>query len=243
MSAAMPLPKPDLPTGPHLVRWDVTEFHNMKEHGIFRGQWVFLIKGELFEQHHKHPSDPNPRPFRWTREQYRMLGKLGFLDNRRVELINGEIHEMSPINWPHVLGIRNTADALRVVFVGIAWVSEQSPIAVSISYPQPDVAVIPGRPADYTDHPTTALLVVEVADTTLNHDLTTKAELYATAGIADYWVLDVDGRQLHVFRDPVPLPTGLGATAYRTHLTFGPADSVAPLAAPASPVRVADLLP
>jgi len=67
--------------------------------------------------------------------------------------------------------------------------------------------------------------------------------LYATAGIADYWVLDVDGRRLLVFRDPVPLPAGLGATAYHTHLTLTDAESISPLAAPAAVVRVADLPP
>ena len=108
----------------------------------------------------------------------------------------------------------------------------------------PDSAVVPGSPRDYHGrHPTTAALVVEVADTTLTTDTTEKAERYVTAGVADYWVLDVDGRRLLVFRDPAPLPAGLGATAYRTCLALGPADTVAPLAAPNNPVAVADLLP
>jgi Uma2 family endonuclease len=85
--------------------------------------------------------------------------------------------------------------------------------------------------------------VVEVADSTLDQDTTTKAELYATAGIPDYWVLDVDGRRLLVFRDPAPLPTGLGATAYQTHLMLNPTDTVSPLATPTAVIRVADLLP
>ncbi len=74
-------------------------------------------------------------------------------------------------------------------------------------------------------------------------DTTTKAELYATAGVPDYWVIDLENRQLLIYRDPVALPAGLGATAYRTHLAFGPNDSVSPLAAPTASVKVADLLP
>jgi Uma2 family endonuclease len=107
------------------------------------------------------------------------------------------------------------------------------------------VAVIPGAKRNYTDHPTVAALLVEIADTTLSKDITTKAELYATAGIADYWVLDVENRQLHIFRDPqpLPLPTELAATAYQTHLTLGSNDTVSPLAAPNAVIRVADLLP
>ena len=80
-------------------------------------------------------------------------------------------------------------------------------------------------------------------ESSLFFDTTTKAELYATAGIPDYWVIDLENRQLLVYRDPVPLPAGLGATAYPTHLTFGPNDCVSPLAVPTASVKVADLLP
>ena len=121
----------------------------------------------------------------------------------------------------------------------------QSPLHVDEhNDPLPDLAVVQGGPRDYFDcHPTTAVLVVEVSDTTLRSDLTEKAERYATAGVADYWVLDVENRQLHVFRDPQSLPKGLGATAYRTHLTLAPTDRVSPLAVPTAAVLVGELLP
>ena len=92
-----------------------------------------------------------------------------------------------------------------------------------------------------TGHPTTASLVVEIADTTLTLDMTEKAELYATAGIADYWIVDLNARRLLVLRDPAPIAAG--GFAYRTQRVLGPADAVAPLAAPDATVRVADLLP
>jgi len=104
------------------------------------------------------------------------------------------------------------------------------------------VAVVAGTPRDYlVSHPTTAVVIVEVADTSLTYDLTTKAEVYAAAGIADYWVLDLAGRALHVLRDPRPVAAG--GAAYRSHQILGPADSVAPLATPAAHVAVANLLP
>lgn len=84
---------------------------------------------------------------------------------------------------------------------------------------------------------------MEASDSTLAYDLTTKAEMFATAGVAEYGVLDVENRELHVFRDPQPLRTELGATAYQTHDTFGPNDSASPLAAPRAVIRVDDLLP
>jgi Uma2 family endonuclease len=186
-----------------------------------------------------------PRPWRWTREEYYRLGELGFFRGRRVELIRGEIVEMSPINWPHALGVDLVSSALAFAFATGYFVRMQQPFSVPGaapgSEPQPDVAVIPGGPRDYTDHPTVATILVEVADTTLFYDTTTKAELYATAGIADYWVLDITNRQLHVFRDPTPIPDG--GQAYHIHQTLGPGDSVSPLAAPQATIRVADLLP
>ena len=66
--------------------------------------------------------------------------------------------------------------------------------------------------------------------------------MYATAGIPEYWVLDLEGKQLHVFRDPQPLRAALEATAYATRLTYSPGDAVTPLHA-ATAVAVADLLP
>lgn len=187
---------------------------------------------------------PPARPIRFSREDYFRLAAIGFFEGKRVERIRGEVVEMSPTDWAHVVGCRKTGEVLEAVFAGVGWVSRgDQPIALADSDPEPDVLVAPGRFEDYTDHPTAALLIVEVANTTLQRDLTTKAELYAENGIPEYWVLDLDHRQLHVFRNPNPLPAGLGAAAYRTHLTLGATDSVSPIAVPAAAVRVADLLP
>jgi Uma2 family endonuclease len=189
------------------------------------------------------PSGP-PRNLLWTVDQFHALGDLGCFEGRRAWLINGVIIEEGPMNPPHRIALELTDNAMRVAF-GVGWrVCVQMPRDLGhTTDPEPDIAVVPGNPRVSASHPTTAALVIEVADTSLKHDITSKAEAYATGGIADYWVLDVDGRRLLVFRDPVALPAGLGATAYRTQLTLGLTDSIAPLAAPTSPVRVADLLP
>lgn len=145
---------------------------------------------------------------------------------------------------PHGNGVERADTQIRLAF-GSGWRFRiQLPLVLSLyTDPVPDIAVIPGVLVGNPDHPTTAALVIEVADTTFNTDTTEKAELYATAGIADYWVLDVVNRELHIFRNPQPLPKGLGATAYRTHTTLGPNDTISPLAAPNAVIRVADLLP
>ena len=100
---------------------------------------------------------------------------------------------------------------------------------------EPDLAVVPGRPRNYTGHPTTAVLIVEVADSSLNFDTHAKRLLYAKAAIGEYWVVDVSGRRLLVYRDPQ-------GGDYASQQTLGPTDVVSPLATPAATVRVADLL-
>ncbi len=182
-----------------------------------------------------------PAPWKWSRADYYRLGELGFFHGKRVELIRGEIVQMSPIGGLHAMGVLLVADAFARAFGAGSHVRAQSPLRLAGSEPQPDIAVVTGVPRDYPDHPTTALLVVEVSDSTFDTDMTTKAELYAEAGIADYWVLDLSARVLHVLRDPRPLPPG--GHAYQSVTVLAAADAVAPLAAAGPTVRVADLLP
>jgi Uma2 family endonuclease len=194
-----------------------------------------------FAPHAPAPTTSGPQPWKWTREQYYQLGELGFFRGKRVELIHGEIVEMSPINWPHTVGVTRLADALRSAFAGSGTVMTQTPHPMDNSDPQPDVRVIAGKMQDYTDHPRTALLVAEVSDTTLQYDTTTKALLYAESGVTDYWVLDLKSRQLIVFRNPGPGPDG--GTVYRDRRVLSSTDTLSPLAAPNASIRVADLLP
>ena len=183
-----------------------------------------------------------PQERRWTVEQFHKINDLGYLEGRRVQLVHGILIEEGPMSATHAFAATKTEDLIRDQFKSGHHVRVSKPLVLDqITDPGPDLAVVVGKPADYTSHPTTAALVIEVADTSLNHDITTKAELYATANILDYWVLDVDGRRLLVYRDPAPVPGG--TAAYRTQLTLGPTDSVSPLAAPTSTVRVADMLP
>ncbi len=185
-------------------------------------------------------------PHRWTVPEFHRLCSMGMFSGQRPVLLDGVILEQGPMHSPHGNGVERTDAQIRLAF-GSGWRFRiQLPLVLSLhTDPMPDIAVVPGVLVGSPNHPTTAALVIEVSDTTFDTDTTEKAELYATANIADYWVLDVVSRQLHVFRDPqpLPLPTDLSTTAYRTHLTLGPNDSLSPLAAPHATVRVADLLP
>ena len=192
-----------------------------------------------------HPAAPPTglRPFRWTVKLFHQLGDMGVFKGKRPKLINGVLLEQGMMNPPHAEAGEKSEEAMRLAF-GPGWrVRVQKPLVLGLDTdPEPDIAVMRGAPGTGV-HPVSAELVVEISDTTLNDDLTEMAELYATAGVPEYWVLDVDGRRLFVFRTPAALPQGLGATAYQSHFTLTDADTVSPLAAPTATVRVADLLP
>ena len=186
-----------------------------------------------------------PKPYRWSAAEFHDLSDQGRFEGKRVILIRGEILQMTAPNPLHNTGLTLTAEVLTALFRPGYVVRNQMALELSLDTdPVPDLAFVPGSARDYSNRQaTTAALVVEVADSTFDYDITVKAELYATGGIPDYWVLDVAGARLHVFRDPAPLPTSLGATAYRTHLNLGPGDTISPLAVPTATVTVADLLP
>lgn len=151
---------------------------------------------------------------------------------------------LSPQNWPHAVATDKAGETLRTAFGNTYWVRTQLPLELGqTSDPEPDVSVVVGRREDYTGHPRTAALVVEVADSSLAYDCGDKASLYAAAGIADYWVIDLVHQRLEVFRDPRPDPAAAFGASYRRVTTRGPADHLAPLAIPTAMVSVSALLP
>jgi Uma2 family endonuclease len=100
-----------------------------------------------------------------------------------------------------------------------------------------------GRREDYSDHPTTAVLIVELSESTLAYDRSRKASLYARAGIADYWIVNLVNNQLEVRRDPRPDPSQPYGHGYANVAILVPPAVVNPLAAPQVSLAVADLLP
>ena len=188
---------------------------------------------------------PGPVPRRWTLSEYRKLAEVGLLDGMNTILIDGEILVTPNPKPPHDTALTATYEFLRAICPTGHYVRNQQSFDVGTSSdPGPDLAIVPGNFRDYeTLPPTAALLIVEIATSSLFLDTTKKAELYATAGVPEYWVIDLEHRQLIVFRDPHSLPAGLGAVAYRAHLTLGPTDSASPLFAPGSSAQVSDLLP
>ena len=144
---------------------------------------------------------------RWTLDDYHRMIEAGILTNRRVELLNGEIIEMPPEAPEHAQGSTDTADYLRSLLGERAVVRDAKPITLlnSDSEPEPDVAIVqPLRTLYRSRHPEpeNVFWLIEYANTSLTKDTTIKRKVYATAGIQEYWVLDLQNRQLKVYRDP-----------------------------------------
>jgi Uma2 family endonuclease len=166
-------------------------------------------------------------------------------DDRRVMLIDGEILEMPQAHPPHATAAGLTEEILRTIFGSGFVVRIEKPLPLARdSDPIPDIAVVQGSLRDYGQaHPTTALLVVEVSDSSLDYDTDDRASLYAAAGIADYWVVDLVNHRLIVMRDPLADAAARFGFRYSTVTAIAIGQSASPLAAPASKVAVADLMP
>ncbi len=189
----------------------------------------------------KAPTGPTRR--RWTRAECASLEASGLLDLERLELVEGELIDKMGKNRPHVDALVMMQAWLQKVF-GVRRVNPEAPIDVSpddnpSNEPQPDLVVLNRNFTKFRSAkpgPQDLCLVVEVSDTSLNFDLTVKAALYARAGIADYWVLDGNGRRLIVHRDPQ-------SGKYASVLIYNEQESVAPLAAPDAMFKASDAFP
>ena len=140
---------------------------------------------------------------------YYRMAEAGILNPRqRVELIDGDIIDRKPIGSPHAAVTRRLERIFgRAAFDGLLLTSVQNPLRLdAFTEPQPDFVVLAPRPDDYgASHPgpADALLVVEVADSSLDYDRNTKAPLYAKSGVSEVWIVDLAGRAVEVYRDPV----------------------------------------
>ena len=171
-------------------------------------------------------------------EYHRMIDAGILTEDDRVELIHGVLVARSPQKGPHARIIQR-ATGLLVRALGEAFdVRVQLPLTLSDSEPEPDFAVVPHGDEGAGDwHPRTALLVIEVARSSERYDRLVKAPLYAQAGVPEYWIVDLNARQIHVMRTPDPT-TG----EYHAVTHARPGDVLAPTAFPNVRFEVADLL-
>jgi len=177
------------------------------------------------------PSPAEPPRKRWTRPECVALETSGIWAQQHLELIEGELLSKMGKKRPHtnVMVIMH-AWLLRVF--GEQYVNQEAPIDVApednpTNEPEPDLIVLTKPSREFKDNPQPSdlRLVVEISDSTLGFDLTTKARLYARARIVEYWVVDIPGRRIIVHRDP---PEG----QYRSVIAYAEQESVKPLASP-----------
>jgi Uma2 family endonuclease len=142
---------------------------------------------------------------KWTLDDYHSMIAAGILQDRQVEFLAGEIHDMPPEGPLHTFYGGSLADFFRQNIGNRALVREAHPITLANSEPEPDIAIVRGEWANYRlRHPTAEeiFLVVEISESTLVKDLDRKKAIYAAAGIVEYWVLNLPKLQLIVFRHP-----------------------------------------
>jgi Uma2 family endonuclease len=179
---------------------------------------------------------------RWRRAEYDRLVELGMFIGERLELLDGLLVVGEPQGSSHAATVVHIGQVLTSTF-GAGWHARlQAPLALDDdSEPEPDVAIVVGAARDYfAAHPSTAALVVEVAESSLRLARRFKAELYARAGLPEYWIVNLVDRTIEVHREP-----GAGTTGdalYRSVTVLRLPASVTPLGAPHATIAVGDLL-
>ena len=235
--------EPVLQTYPTPYRWSIDEFEHLCEMGIFADIRVKLVDGEIIHD------SALAEPWRWSVEQYFQLHEGDIFREAHVQLIDGEILDMAAMNAPHANGVAYINYELIGVFGGRHagfQVRVTGPLPMVASAPEPDAWVVSGNSRTYDQvlpTPAVVVLVVEVSDTSLWYDIGAKASLYASVGIADYWVIDIPNQQVRIFRDPQPDATQPFRFGY-SQVTFHPrTDTISPLVMPNGMILVDDLAP
>ena len=174
------------------------------------------------------------------------MGEVGILrEDERVELIDGIVTKMNPIGSEHAACVNKlNRHFSRALSPEDATIGVQNPIVLDDgTEPEPDLALLKPRDDAYASaHPRPAdvLLVVEVADTTVEEDRTVKLPRYAAAGIPEVWLVNIPDRKIEVYQTPV----GTGADAgYKIRVEYRPGETLSPGVFPDVKVGVADILP
>ncbi len=178
---------------------------------------------------------------KWTVDEYLRLAENGAFDKGpRVELVEGEIVVMSQPGPSESYAIRKGIRAFFQLYEDSHEVSVRCPLRISqMSLPEPDFTLVPIGAASPTAYLSRADLVVEVAFSSLAYDLGEKADLYAKAGIPDYWVVDLVNSRVVVHRDPGPQRGKRGKAIYGSIENLSPGDSVQPVTVPGPPCPLA----
>ena len=221
-------------------QWTSADYERMLASGMF--EKIELLCGDVVI------TGAGVRPYRWTLDDYEQLIALGLLEGKHVELIQGEILIMASMGEPHALTIMQLNYALLPHFnPGTGFhLRIQMPLALPAltSEPEPDIAIVVlDTPTSEAGRPTSASLIIEVAESSLAYDRDRKGPLYAAAGIQEYWLVNLPNRCLEVYPQPVPDVTSFSGWRYQERQRLQEGDQVALLVAPEVVIAVDALLP
>ncbi len=182
---------------------------------------------------------------RWTKAEYYRLGKFRFFHGQRVELLEGRIILQSPMTPLHAYSMTMIRELLTPLLPTELDLRGRMPLDLGkATEPEPDYAlVVDTIRQQMIAHPTSAVLVIEVADSSLDYDRRRKGSLYARAGIADYWIVNLVDNRVEVCRDPIPDSSARYGHRYASRVDLVPPATIAPLALPGIVIPVASLLP
>jgi Uma2 family endonuclease len=173
-------------------------------------------------------------------QEFHQMFKAGILeDSEHVELIAGQIIKMAAKGTPHRAIVTRIWKLLEARLGDVVLVCPQEPVQLNdYSEPEPDIAVLIPDPLYYEEHhptPSDIYLLIEVSDSTFKKDCELKAITYAQSGIADYWVLDINTRQLHVFREP-------NQDGYQSHQILSELEHISLISFPTIDLAVREML-
>jgi Uma2 family endonuclease len=221
-------------------QWTSADYERMLAAGMF--EKIELLCGDVVI------TGARVRPFRWTLDDYEQLIALGLLEGKHVELIQGEILIMASMGEPHALTIMQLNYALLPHFnpgTGVH-LRIQMPLALPAltSEPEPDIAIVVlDTPTNEAGRPTSASLIIEVAESSLAYDRDRKGPLYAAAGIQEYWLVNLPERCLEVYRQCMPDAASFSGWRYQERQRLRDSDQVTPLVTTAVVIAVDALLP
>ena len=214
--------------------FNADEYYAMGEAGILPEGGSELLGGVVYMK-------GVDKPWRFTVDDYYAMAEAGILTHdERVELINGEIIPMSPIGSRHAYSVNWITRLLITLLEERAWVSSQNPLHLNgQAEPEPDVLLLRWRDDAYVnDHPgpDDVLLLIEVADTSLDRDRGVKLSMYAEAGIPETWIANIPERSVEAHTDPL---NGI----YIHSRVYNSDETVSPIAFPDVSLRVGEILP
>ncbi len=214
--------------------FNVDEYFAMGEAGILtRGDGIELLDGQLFCKY-----DGSRR--RFSVEEYYKLAEVGILaPDERVELLAGEVIKMAAVGDRHAFCVRWLIRVLTFALGDTALLDAQNPVRLDArNQPQPDLMVLRWRDDGYRELPGSedVLLVIEVSDTTAGFDRRHKTPMYATYGIPEVWLWDINARQVEVYDEPI-------AGGYARMRVVGPDETLSPAALPDVVISVGKVMP